>query len=262
MSVLVAVVSSCSHGSLTWINGNYAIRITDPVITIDSSGTAWISNADKTYRYMLSMSRRDIVDISKCAESDGDSTTYIVRRPYRNKKYMAHISYDFSSFPYTHSHINYENYSARYIVELYQPYNIRSLYRDIVSCKNLFPPMRFALNEMFTPARKNKLPEKIITRFDMEHIHYFVRTNKDGSQIIIPYCLMVTCDEINNIDDIVFPPVQLQDSLFLTIRHDKMSFGYPVFINNSIDMEKDYILELTMDESKTYEYKGLLKKRI
>ena len=174
---------------------------------------------------------------------------------------MAHISYDSSSFPYTHTNINYENYSARYIVELHQTYNIRSLFRDIVSCKNLFPPMRFAINEIFTPARKNKLPEKIITRFDMEHMHYFVRTIKDGSQIMIPYCLMVTYDDINNIDDIVFPPVQLQDSLFLTKRLDRMSFDYPIYMEDSIDMEKEYILELSRDESKTCEYKGILKKR-
>lgn len=239
----MTVFSSCSRWSLTGSNGEYAIRITNPVITVDSSGTAWISNADKTCKYLFSGDRSDIA-----------------RRPYRNKKYMALISYDSSSFPYTHNDLNYENYSARYTVELYQPYNIRSLYRDLVSCKNPVP-LKLALNEMFTPARKNKLPEKIITRFDMNETPCFVRTNKDGSQIMIPYSLMVSYDDIGNMDDIVFPPVQLQDSLFLTKKVGRMSFGYPVYMDDSIDMEKEYILELTRDETNTYEYRGILKKR-
>lgn len=255
------IISSCSHSSLTGSNGKYAIRITNPVITIDSSGTVWISNADKTYKYLLSMARKDIENITECPESNGDSSTmYKVRRPYRKKKYMAIISYDSSSFPYTHTPINYENYSAYYTVELYQPYNIRSLYGDLISCKNIVP-LRLAINEVFTLAKKNKLPEKIITRFDMNETPYFVRTNKDGNQIMIPYSLMVSYDDIGNMDDIVFPPVQLQDSLILTKKVDRMSFGYPVYMSDSVDMEKEYILELTRDEAKTYEYRGILKKR-
>lgn len=40
-----------------------------------------------------------------------------------------------------------------------------------------------------------------------------------------------------------------------------MSFGYPVYMEDSVDMEKEYILELTRDEAKTNEYRGILKKR-
>lgn len=92
----------------------------------------------------------------------------------------------------------------------------------------------------------------------MKEVPYFVRTDKDKRQIMIPYSLLVSSNE--NIDDIVFPPIHLQDSLFLTNRIDKKSFDYPVYMNDSINMGKEYYLELTR-EDKTYEYKGLLKKR-
>ena len=69
----------------------------------------------------------------------------------------------------------------------------------------------------------------------MNETPYFVRTNKDGSQIMIPYSLMVSYDDIGNMNDIVFPPVQLQDSLFLTKKVGRMSFGYPVNMDDSVD---------------------------
>lgn len=222
------------------MNEAQSLRITNPIIAVDSSGAMWISNDSAKYLYRLHWDV-DIDDIAEPYLSLDTIEYYKVKPEFKNKKYA--VAFHENTFtPFFHHEIDFEKYNLFYAVVLLS----KLKFSDVLETPAIF---RIYLHELFARTYIDELPDVIKTRHGIQSTPYFIQQNRTEKVFLIPDCYWVSEDAID------FKPICMEIPVDSLEDAGFEIYGYPVYKKQSLDFD-EYCLQLTKSDEFPVIYEG------